>query len=235
MLSATLAFVTYTSTEPNNFNPAIIFSSFSLFQLLRQPLMNLPRALSSIPDALNALGRLSKVFHAPLMQGTAINIDAAQAPALVVADAVFQWELAAKPEPEKDKKKKGKGGGGGKEKSDAPAAEGEARVPFSVQVAEMVVPRGSLVAIVGPVGSGKVRSVVRVLACTVLMVSFAVEFVAGANWRDAARRGARDVWRKVCVEAVLPTRSADGNGYSVSYCPQTAWIQNATLPRKGVF
>ncbi|KAF7965153.1 hypothetical protein HWV62_45382, partial [Athelia sp. TMB] len=195
VLSATLAFVTYTSTQ-SQFNSAIIFSSFSLFQLLRQPLMNLPRALSSIPDALNALGRLSKVFHAPLMQGTAIVIDAAQAPALVVADAVFQWELAAKPEPEKDKKKKGKGG---KEKSDAPAAQGEARVPFSVQVPEMVVPRGSLVAIVGPVGSGK---------------SSLLQGLIGEMRRDAGR---------VTF------------GGSVSYCPQTAWIQNATLRNNVIF
>ncbi|KAL1937139.1 hypothetical protein VTO73DRAFT_14531 [Trametes versicolor] len=63
VLAATIAFVTYTSTS-HSFGVAIIFSSLSLFQLLRQRLMFLPRALSATTDAQNALARLRKVFDA---------------------------------------------------------------------------------------------------------------------------------------------------------------------------
>ena len=74
VLAATLAFVTYTSTT-NSFDVAIVFASFSLFQLLRQPLMFLPRALSAIADAASAVTRLQRVFHAPLRDDVALEID----------------------------------------------------------------------------------------------------------------------------------------------------------------
>ncbi|KZP31699.1 ABC protein [Athelia psychrophila] len=193
VLSATLAFVTYTSIQPA-FNSAVIFSSMGLFQLLRQPLMNLPRALSSIPDALSALTRLQRVFHAPLLAGAAIDIDAAQGPALVVDGAVFQWE-SVPPAPKGDTKKdKGKSKDKAAAAQPAPAPEKqEERVPFKVEVPEMTVPRGSLVAIVGPVGSGK---------------SSLLQGLIGEMRRDAGRVSF---------------------GGRVSYCPQSAWIQNATL------
>lgn len=116
--------------------------------------MNLPRALSSIPDALNALARLSKVFHAPLMDGNAIEVDTEQVPALVVEGAVFQWESVPVP---KEDKKKDKTAKAAKKPAEPEKPVQEARVPFKVEVPKMIVPRGSLVAIVGPVGSGKVR------------------------------------------------------------------------------
>ncbi|KZP33097.1 P-loop containing nucleoside triphosphate hydrolase protein [Athelia psychrophila] len=195
VLSATLTFVTYTSIQPG-FDSAVIFSSMGLFQLLRSPLMNLPRALSSIPDALNALARLQRVFHAPLMAGNAIDIDVEQAPALVVKDAVFQWE-SVPPVPNEDTKKD-KGRANVKAAQPAPETETETekqeeRVPFKVEVAQMTVPRGSLVAIVGPVGSGK---------------SSLLQGLIGEMRRDAGHISF---------------------GGRVSYCPQTAWIQNATL------
>ena len=62
-LASVLAFVTYSSTHPN-FDPALIFTSLALFNLLRQPLMFLPRALSSLTDAKSAVERLAFVFEA---------------------------------------------------------------------------------------------------------------------------------------------------------------------------
>lgn len=61
----------------------------------------------------------------------------------MVHDTVFEWESA----PEGD---------GGAAKADDAAA-GDARTkPFQVRLDDMRVKRGSLVAVVGPVGSGKV-------------------------------------------------------------------------------
>ncbi|KAI0091325.1 ABC protein [Irpex rosettiformis] len=156
VLAATLAFVTYTSTS-HNFNVAVIFSSFSLFQLLRQPLMFLPRALAATTDAQNALSRLIKLFQAPLAEGMSFAIDPSQKLALEVRDATFEWEetLTVKQAKEaRAKNKKGKDkepakdvSAGMKSVSDEP--------PFQVRNIDMLVPRGSLVAIVGAVGSGK--------------------------------------------------------------------------------
>lgn len=157
VLAATLSFVTYTGTA-HDFNVAIIFSSFSLFQLLRQPLMFLPRALSATTDAQNALGRLTQLFKAPLMERNSFEIDPSQKLALEVRDATFEWEesLAMKEAKEaqaRAKGKKGKGPGAGKV-VDPKAVDNSP--PFQVRNINMLIPRGSLVAVVGTVGSGKV-------------------------------------------------------------------------------
>nr|CAD98883.1 ABC protein [Phanerodontia chrysosporium] len=154
VLAATLSFVTYTGTA-HNFNVAVIFASFSLFQLLRQPLMFLPRALSSTTDAQTALVRLTELFKAPLMDRAPFDVDPSQKLALEVRDATFEWEesLATKEAKEalaNSKGKRGKGPAAAKAmdaKDDSP--------PFQVRSVTMLVPRGSLVAIVGAVGSGK--------------------------------------------------------------------------------
>ena len=92
VLAATIAFVTYTATA-HDFNVAIIFSSLSLFQLLRQPLMFLPRALSATTDAQNALLRLAKVFNAETKDPRdAFAVDEEQKMALDVRGASFVWE-----------------------------------------------------------------------------------------------------------------------------------------------
>jgi ATP-binding cassette subfamily C (CFTR/MRP) protein 1 len=71
-LAAVLSFVTYGSTQ-DSFDPvsgkcsmalkiqAVIFTSLALFNLLRQPLMFLPRALSTLTDAQTAIQRLDPV------------------------------------------------------------------------------------------------------------------------------------------------------------------------------
>ncbi|PSR78986.1 hypothetical protein PHLCEN_2v7173 [Hermanssonia centrifuga] len=151
VLAATLAFVTYTLTA-HDFNVAIIFSSFSLFQLLRQPLMFMPRALSATTDAQNALVRLTKVFQAPLMDSSPFTVNPGQKMALEVRDATFEWEESLSVKEAKEAKAKAK-----KKGKDAAAVEAEVEdsPPFQMRNVTMLVPRGSLVAIVGAVGSGK--------------------------------------------------------------------------------
>ncbi|KAG1750696.1 ABC protein [Suillus lakei] len=174
VLAGTLSFVTYTLTT-HDFNVAAIFASLSLFQILRQPMMFLPHGLSVIPDASSAIQRLTHVFRAELIPEDALVINTDQEPALVVKDATFEWECfetdcgEASPAPTKD----------------APL--------FRVNSVTMTIPRGQLVAIVGPVGSGK-SSLLQGLIGEMRKVSGHVSF-----------------------------------GGRIGYCPQTAWIQNATL------
>ena len=102
--------------------------------------MFLPRALSAISDARNALQRLEKVFHAELMSGEPFRVDKEGEWAVYVKGAVFEWESVRM-----------EGNNGGKKDE-----EEKDRKPFQVRLKEFKVERGSLVAIVGPVGSGKV-------------------------------------------------------------------------------
>ncbi|CDO74908.1 hypothetical protein BN946_scf184988.g15 [Trametes cinnabarina] len=149
VLAATIAFVTYTETA-HNFDVAIIFASLNLFQLLRQPLMFLPRALSATTDAQNALVRLTKVFTAETKNPEdAIVIDPNQKLAVDVKDATFEWEeskAAAEERVKNSRRNK-------IEKGQEDSANGAASGPFRVKDINMSIARGTLVAVVGPVGS----------------------------------------------------------------------------------
>ncbi|KAJ7039618.1 ABC protein [Mycena alexandri] len=184
VLASTLAFVTYTSVTPG-FDIAIIFSSFSLFQLLRQPMMFLPRALSNIADAQNALKRLTLAFHAEVLTDVAFKIDPEQKFALDVRDVSFEWESASK---DRDAKPETKASA--KLKEDV---ESQDEQPFRIQNVDMCIPRGTLAGVVGRVGSGKsslMQGLIGEMRCIGGEFSF---------------------------------------GGQVAYCPQTAWIQNASL------
>ena len=152
--AATLAFVTYTSTTAH-FDVAVIFASFSLFQLLRQPLLFLPRALSAISDARSALTRLENVFHADVRrEDETLNIDLSLEDAVRVEGATFEWEETLSDDTVTKKSQKNTKAKNvptvDQDKKDTTAA------PFRVRDVSMVIPRGQLIAIVGPVGSGKV-------------------------------------------------------------------------------
>jgi ATP-binding cassette, subfamily C (CFTR/MRP), member 1 len=169
VLAATVAFVVYSATNPHDFDAAIIFSSLALFSLLRQPLLFLPRSLSAITDGRNAFERLSKVFHADVMDSVHLKVVPDQTPALRVVDATFEWEESPmereiREKQQAEKAQKGKGsekdnkGKGMKTPPAPPLAPGGISKPFQMMNVDMEVARGTLVAIVGPVGSGKVFS-----------------------------------------------------------------------------
>ena len=125
-------------------------------------------SLSTIADASNAISRLYGVFEAELLEDTHI-VDHDLEAAIEVKGASFTWD--APPPEEEDKKKKKRLGHSGRDKrankakalSAPPSSHGhgaedakptEDRI-FKVTDVTMSIPRGALVAIVGPVGSGK--------------------------------------------------------------------------------
>nr|XP_018264326.1 uncharacterized protein I303_02491 [Kwoniella dejecticola CBS 10117]OBR86484.1 hypothetical protein I303_02491 [Kwoniella dejecticola CBS 10117] len=127
-LASVLAFVTYAATH-DSLDPALIFTSLAFFNLLRQPLMFLPRALSSLTDAQNAVERLTEVFEAEVRDKSHV-IDPDLKLAVSVANATFSWSSMAKTE----------------------SAVGET---FTIKNLNLSIPRGTIVGIVGSVGSGK--------------------------------------------------------------------------------
>ena len=157
VLAATLSFVAYTSTS-HAFNVATIFSSLALFNLLRQPLMFMPRALSATTDAQNALERLKALFLAELNEGEAFIVNPDQPAGLLVEDATFEWEES----PSAREIKEGDGKKGNKKEKAAVKGDvtpvPEQSAPFQVKEVNMSIQRGTLAAVVGSVGSGKVRT-----------------------------------------------------------------------------
>jgi ABC-type glutathione transport system ATPase component len=166
-------------------------------------MMFLPRALSAIADARIALARLSRTFHAPLREGEPFVINKEQELAIWAKGAEWVWEVGINPEAaEKDCKKTAKERrkvekDGEKEiterkaeqeKEDDPEPE-----PFALKDISLSVPRRTLAALVGRVGSGK---------SSLLQGLIGEMRTTGGKWAF---------------------------GGSVAYCPQSAWIQNATL------
>ncbi|KAJ3923547.1 ABC protein [Lentinula edodes] len=139
VLAATLAFVTYTKLSAE-FDIAVVFSSLSLFQLLRQPMMFFPRAMSVTADAQNALARLSKIFHAEILSQTPFIIDPMQGSALQTKDLTFTWELSIPEE---------------KKPNIYSFDNAQELEPFQVRNISLEIPCHSLTAIVGKCGSGK--------------------------------------------------------------------------------
>ncbi|CUA69652.1 ABC transporter C family member 12 [Rhizoctonia solani] len=200
VLASVISFVSY-SVSGHTLDPAVIFASLTLFQMLRIPLMLLPVALSSIADAFNAVGRLEGVFAAELLTQTRV-IDPSIPVALEVQGAEFSWDSA--PPDDISSKSKGK-------KAKSKSAQTLAKNPdkfahahggeqttgdeliFKLKDINLSLPRGQLCAIVGPVGSGK---------------SSLLQGLIGEMRRE---------------------KGSVTFGGSVGYCPQTAWIQSATV------
>ncbi|KAJ8086007.1 hypothetical protein PM082_004826 [Marasmius tenuissimus] len=198
-LASVLAFVTY-SLSGHDLDPADVFASLTLFNLLRLPLMMLPVSLSSIADAANATNRLYPVFEAEILEETRI-VDQVLSNAIEVKAATWSWD-APPPEPE-DKKALKKAAAAAKKHGSRPATANEEKPaefePFKVKNVSMNIPRGQLVAVVGRVGSGK-SSLLQGLIGEMRRTEGSVKF-----------------------------------GGSVGYCPQSAWIQNATIRENVTF
>lgn len=140
LLSSILVFITYSATGHTQ-SPAVIWTSISLLNLLRMPMMMLPQSLSTITDASNAMSRLVGVFLAEDLEETFL-IDQDAKFALHVENASFEWETSAN-----EVSAKVKVG----EKREEEVVE----PPSRLENIDLKIPRGALYFIVGPVGSGK--------------------------------------------------------------------------------
>ncbi|KAG2035930.1 ABC transporter [Suillus americanus] len=156
-LASVIAFVTYSLTG-HSLTAANIFTSLTLFNLARMPLMFLPLSLSSIADAATACGRLLVVFEAETLDETLVT-NSDMNVAVRAEGASFTWD-SPPPRPE-DPKKKGKGSKMGMKmgKRKLPSTPLPAPVDngsiFKITGIDLEIPRGQLVAIVGAVGAGK--------------------------------------------------------------------------------
>lgn len=100
-----LAFVTYSLTG-HGLNPANIFSSLTLFNLLRMPLMFLPVVFAASTDAWVSLGRIQSMLLADELEDH-IETDYDSEYAIVIEKGRFVWEIEKKEAaPEKKEKRR---------------------------------------------------------------------------------------------------------------------------------
>ncbi|KAF8915697.1 multidrug resistance-associated ABC transporter [Mucidula mucida] len=169
ILAAVLSFITYALTN-HDLNVAIIFSSLQFLNIIRAPLIYFPFVLAFMSDAMVALGRISTFLTAEEL-ANAYSIEEESKHAVRV-DGNFTWESARPSQgpkfeglmTKKQKALKAKKDevlpttidtltdSEGKLKGDETPVEEK---PFELRDLHLAVPKGSFVAIVGRVGSGK--------------------------------------------------------------------------------
>ncbi|KAI9331615.1 P-loop containing nucleoside triphosphate hydrolase protein [Obelidium mucronatum] len=139
VLASVLTFMVYAITNPV-FDPTVVFTALALFNQLRQPLMIVPQLLGTWADARVAVGRIQALL---LSEESTFEptLDESAIPAVQVAFGDFVWESAD---------------------SESDTGEFKDKDPLSLDAANLTlhgvnisIPAGSLVAIVGAVGSGK--------------------------------------------------------------------------------
>ena len=123
--------------------------------------MFLKNSLNTMTDAYNAMGRLISVFTAETLEETfLVDLDAKDA--LLVENASFTWETSSKPDASAEGKRPGKKPKGNtsqekpvEEKASEAQDDLPVELPSMVPDISLVVPRGELWVVCGPVGSGK--------------------------------------------------------------------------------
>jgi ABC-type multidrug transport system fused ATPase/permease subunit len=218
VFASMLSFITYSLTD-HGLNPAPIFSSLALFNSLRLPLNFLPLVIGQVIDANASLKRIQEFLLAEeATEDTEWNYDAKEA--VVLKNAEFTWERHpttedgdAKGPPggppgkkAKDKKKKDKRGKG------QPA--NDASVQNSTEV------------------SGKTSEEEHPFELKDLNLSIGrkelVAVIGGVGSGKSSLLGAlAGDMRKTHGEVMI--------GASRAFCPQYAWIQNATVRENIIF
>ncbi|KAF9938627.1 hypothetical protein BGZ67_010647 [Mortierella alpina] len=94
VLAATLTFVAY-SLAGNTLNAAVVFSSLSLFNIMRMPLMIFPQVVSAMVDATVSVRRIEDLLLAEELEDLPdVHPDAEFA--LNVSNGNFQWDTSLK-------------------------------------------------------------------------------------------------------------------------------------------
>ncbi|KAL0564979.1 hypothetical protein V5O48_017054, partial [Marasmius crinis-equi] len=161
-LASVLSFVTY-ALIGHDLNVAVIFSSLQLFNIIRQPLFIVPVIMTAFSDALVALRRIGSFLTAEELDEP-YEVDAKTSYAIQV-DGDFTWETVSKPDgngrPKNPRenpglKKSAKPEDPSNEKADSSSPKPlQEDKPFGLQNLSFSVRKGSFVAVVGRVGSGK--------------------------------------------------------------------------------
>ncbi|EJD55530.1 ATP-dependent bile acid permease [Auricularia subglabra TFB-10046 SS5] len=189
VVAATLAFVTY-SLKGHILTPATVFSALQIFNMLRAPIVSIPATATMLLTAKASLQRLTKFLNAEEV-AEPFPIDTELSDAIQI-DADFTWEEQAAEKDTStptlhatsDKADKPTGAQAPADSAvDSTQAESDSasatqiepsgtatptststkHAPFALSDLKMTVPRGSFVALVGQVGSGK-TSIMEALA-----------------------------------------------------------------------
>lgn len=224
IFASMLAFITY-SLSKHALDPAPIFSSLALFNSLRMPLNLLPLVIGQIIDAWASLGRIQEFLVAE-EQADEFNWDYEGKNAVEMKQADFTWERTATQE--SDMKADGKQGKDPvKEAMKAEKAEAKAK-KLAVKEAKTG----------GPSVSGDGSDSASTLTEVEPFKLHNLDFKVGRNELLAIIGGVGSGKSSVLAALAGEMRKTSGEvvmGASRAFCPQYAWIQNATVKENILF
>jgi ATP-binding cassette subfamily C (CFTR/MRP) protein 1 len=230
IFASMLAFITYALTS-HALNPAFIFSSLALFNSIRIPLNLLPLVIGQVVDAASSIERIQEFLLAEDAQDEAV-LDSSAASAIRVEAGEYTWENArsnsenakviaprSKEEQKQDKKDLKQ------EKKDQKAADKEARKSSVTAPAPGALIDGhdSQETLQAEEPPFKIRDLNFSVARNELV---AVIGGVGSGKSSLLAALAGDMRR---------TAGTFTMGASRAFCPQYAWIQNATLQENILF
>ena len=180
ILSSVIAFIVYAAVSASGgFQAPVIFSALAYFNLMRFPLFLLPSIIRLVTESRVAFKRIDAVLNAEEIEDVENAVAKSANPNLAISikNGTFQWEVLEEEE-KADKKNSGNKSAKDQDKSSqpekkdeiAPSPEAEAGtkegdIPMEdrpqkeniiqLKNINLEIKKGSLVAIVGPVGSGK--------------------------------------------------------------------------------
>lgn len=241
-----LAFITYNLTH-HGLAAANIFSSLALFNALRLPLNLLPMVLGQIVDALASMQRIEEFL---LLEDALDEAewDHDRKEAIVVQNAAFTWEKSpARVDAKDDKKAKaGKDGNALTKTEDTAVKSNKLRYKFSKKNTQTTAP-GDPEKVSHSVTSGTSSSDTTLANTPEKTLSLNEDVPFGVKINDVS------IGRDELVAVIGKTGSGKSSflsalagdmrrtqgsvvlGSSRAFCPQVAWILNATVRENVVF
>lgn len=221
IFASMLAFITFSLTE-NSLNAANIFSSLALFNALRMPLNMLPMVISQVVDAWGSLQRIQEYLYTEEVEDEGVwDLEAKNA--IELNDANFTWERTVTQDPEDVKAAAMKVQTKEEEKADAKAAKAaakeESEKPALTSSGETTPDNIS--------ESSKEPFKLHDLNATFGRNELVAIIGSVGGGKSSLLAALAGDMRKTTGEIVF--------GAERAFCPQYAWIQNATVRENILF
>jgi ABC-type multidrug transport system fused ATPase/permease subunit len=218
IFASMLAFITYSLTN-HDLNPAYVFSSLALFNSLRLPLNLLPMVIGQVTDAWSSVQRIQEYLLSEEQDENA-TFDKNAPYAVQMENADFTWERTATTD---------KSGPVAKKQSEAEAKASkkvEKHASKDQKATAAKKPDGF------PSGESTPDNASTLVEAREPFKLHNIKFSIGRNELVAVIGGVGSGKSSLLAALAGDMRSTRGNvtiGASRAFCPQYAWIQNATV------